>query len=272
MEMPNRFEQKRVFVTGAGAGIGFEIARQFAEHGAIVGLNSLSNEETNAAAQKIRSSHPDSNVHGFPCDVADVTAIQANIDQFANENDGIDVFVANAGITVFAPFLDIQPSEFERLVNVNLNGTFFSAQSAARQMRKHRLPGRIILMSSVCGIRSHLNTSAYGASKAAIRHLAISLAEELGPYGITVNCIAPGATVTERTATDNQYVEGWANVAPTKTVGSVEDVAHATMFLADERSAHISGEVLMVDGGWTTTSPLPNHLKDQLKKEPTQKE
>lgn len=270
--MTNRFLDKRVFVTGAGTGIGFEIARQFAEEGSVVGLNSRSTENSQTAVERITSSVSGSRVFAYPCDIADIAAIQSHVDSFAENHDGLDVFIANAGITAFAPFLEIQPEEFENLLAVNLQGTFFSVQAAARQMSKRNTGGRIVLMSSVCGIQSHLNTSAYGATKAAIRHLAISLAEELGPHGITVNCVAPGATVNERTAADAEYVDGWSSVTPTKTVGTVADVAYSTLFLADERASHISGEVLMVDGGWTTTSPLPAHLKEQLRKEELERE
>ena len=138
-------------------------------------------------------------------------------------------------------------------------------QAAAKEMIKCGARGRIILMSSVCGFKSHLHSSAYAMTKAAIRQLAKALAEELGPYGITVNVVAPGATLTERTVEDPDYAEGWSEVALSKTVGTPKDIAYTTLFLADERAAHITAEVIMVDGGWTATSPLPQHIKDQLK-------
>ena len=99
-------------------------------------------------------------------------------------------------------------------------------------------------------------------TKAAIRMLAKNLAEELGPYGITVNVVAPGATLSERTTQDKTYADEWAQVAPNKKVGTCEDIAHTVLFLADDRAKYISGEVIMIDGGWTTTSPLPAHLAE----------
>ena len=263
--MAKRFENKRVFVTAASVGIGFEICRQFIDEGAVIGLNARRGETTQAAVDKLQSDYPNSKVTAFPCDIADVEAIQASIRRFAEDNDGIDVFVANAGITVFAPFLDVQLDEFDHLMNVNMRGTYFSVQEAARQMIQRRIKGRIVLMSSVCGFQAHANTSSYGMTKAGIRQLAISLADELGPHGITVNVVAPGATLNERTSEDVEYAEGWGSVVPTGRVGRVEDVAYATLFLADDRASHITGEVIMVDGGWATTSPLPAYLQKELK-------
>ncbi len=110
--MARRFEKKRVFVTAASVGIGFEICRQFVEEGAVVGVNARRAETTQAAVDQLQSDYPDSKITAFPCDIADVEAIQASIRRFAEENEGIDVFVANAGITVFAPFLDVRPDIF----------------------------------------------------------------------------------------------------------------------------------------------------------------
>jgi NAD(P)-dependent dehydrogenase (short-subunit alcohol dehydrogenase family) len=264
--MNRRFERKKVFVTAASVGIGFEICRQFAEQGAVIGLNALRTETTHAAVDKLKSQFPGCQVTGFPCDIADVEAIQDAICRFADDNDGLDVLVANAGITVFAPFLDVRPDEFDHLMNVNMRGTYFSVQEAVRQMVRWGVRGRIVLMSSVCGFQAHANTSSYGMTKAGIRQLAISLADELGRHGITVNVVAPGATLNERTSEDAQYADGWASVSPTGRVGRVEDVAYATLFLADDRASHITGEVLIVDGGWSVTSQLPPYLEKELKR------
>ncbi len=263
--MAKCFENKKVFVTAASVGIGFEICRQFAEQGAVIGLNARRSETTQAAVDRLKSQFPRCHVTPFPCDIADVETIQGSIRRFAEDNDGIDVFVANAGITVFAPFLDVQPDEFDHLMNVNMRGTYFSVQEAARQMVQRGIRGRIVLMSSVCGFQAHANTSSYGMTKAGIRQLAISLADELGSHGITVNVVAPGATLNERTSEDTQYADGWAGVSPTGRVGKVEDVAYATLFLADDRASQITGEVLIIDGGWSVTSQLPEYLEKELK-------
>jgi 3-oxoacyl-[acyl-carrier protein] reductase len=144
------------------------------------------------------------------------------------------------------------------MVNVNLRGSFFLAQAAALKMIAAGKPGRIILMSSVVGLRAFPNFSIYSMTKAAIQMLAKSLALELGPYGITVNAISPGATLTERTQReDPQYAENWASVTITQRAGTVDDIVNAVLFLASSQSSQITGHNLVVDGGWTLRSPLP---------------
>ncbi len=263
--MSVRFENKKVFVTGAACGIGYEICRQFALEGARVGLNARRQETSETSSKKINEELSNSLVSPYPADLSNVAAIQKSVNDFAEENGGIDIFVANAGITVFERFENILAEDFSHLMDVNMRGTYFSVQAAAKQMIKNGTKGRIILMSSVCGVQAHRNTSAYGMTKAAIIQLARSLSEELGDYGITVNVVAPGATQSERTLEDPNYTSGWKSVSPSRTVGTPADIAHTTLFLADEKSAHITGETIMVDGGWTATSPLPQHLEKELK-------
>ena len=262
--MNKRFNGKRVFVTGAGCGIGYEICRQFAQQGAFVGLNSRRRENAEKATAELNRELETLKVMPYAGDISDTMGIQSSIADFASTYDGLDVYVANAGITVFDSFLDVSVEQFDHLMAVNMRGTYFSVQQAAREMISRGIQGRIILMSSVCGVQAHRKLSAYAMTKAAIRMLAKSLSQELGEYGITVNVVAPGATLNERTTEDELYADGWRSVAPGGTVGQVEDVAHTTLFLADERSRHITGEVIMVDGGWTVSSPLPDHLEKEL--------
>jgi len=125
-------------------------------------------------------------------------------------------------------------------------------------------------MSSVTGIQAHLNLGCYGITKAGIRMMAKTIALEVGRYGITVNAISPGATLTERTLHDDpDYESNWASVTPTGRVGYVEDVVAAALYLASPEARHVTGQTLVVDGGWTLQSPLPpehpvniHHRKD----------
>ena len=112
-------------------------------------------------------------------------------------------------------------------------------------------------MSSVTGHQYHPDLAAYGMSKAAIRMLAKSLGVELAPHGITVNGISPGATATERTLSDPTYDETWSKLNPTGRPGTVQDVAHAALFLLSPHAGQITGQTLIVDGGWTAVSPPP---------------
>jgi 3-oxoacyl-[acyl-carrier protein] reductase len=145
-----------------------------------------------------------------------------------------------------------------------MRGSYFTAQAGALSMIEHKHAGRIILMSSVTGVQAHINLSAYGMTKAALRLMAKTLALELGSYQITVNAIGAGATITERTlADDPNYEKNWNSVAPNGRTGYVDDIANTVLFLASAEARHITGDTIMVDGGWTIYSPVPsNHPTD----------
>jgi len=254
----NRFEAKSIFVTGAGQGIGYGLCRAFAQEGGQVALNDYSPTLADSAAKQINQEIGADRVSAFPGDVADVDAIFAMINAFADQHGGLDVVVANAGITRYVPFLEGTPDVFDRLTGVNLRGTYFTAQAAAKRMIAAGKPGRILLTSSVVGLRAFPNFSIYSMTKAAIQMLAKSLALELGAYGITVNAIVPGATLTERVVREDPHFESnWAEVTVTGRVGYVEDVVAAALFLASPEAQQITGQNMVVDGGWTIRSPLP---------------
>jgi 3-oxoacyl-[acyl-carrier protein] reductase len=253
-----KFTDKGVIVTGAGTGIGYEICREFAAEGATVALNDIDEALARTAAAKINDELGRQAVYSYGFDVANVEAIRSAFADFVGKTGRVDVAVANAGLTNFGEFLTYTPEAFDRLTGVNLRGSFFTAQAAAHIMIEKQIPGRILLMSSISGARYFLNLAAYGVTKAGIRHMARTLAAELGPYGITVNAISPGLTITERTLQDDPQAEAnWATVTPTRRTGHVEDIAAAALFLASPEARHITGETLGVDGGWTLASPLP---------------
>ena len=142
-------------------------------------------------------------------------------------------------------------------MQVNLTGSFFLAQSAARQMKAQKTGGSILFMSSVTGHQAHKNLTAYGMSKAALEMLAKTLVLELSPFNITVNAIAPGATVTERTKNDPGYEETWSRITPLGKPASTKDIANAALFIVSPSASHITGQSLIIDGGWTSVSPSP---------------
>jgi 3-oxoacyl-[acyl-carrier protein] reductase len=178
--------------------------------------------------------------------------------RFVDSAGRLDIAVANAGITNYGEFLTTTPEAFDRLTSVNLRGSFFTAQTVARIMINAHIPGRIILMSSVTGIQAYLNLGDYGITKAGIRMMAKIIALEVARYGITANAISPGATLTERTLQDDpEYERNWASVTPTGRVGYVEDIVAAALYLASPEARQVTGQTLVVDGGWTLQSPLP---------------
>lgn len=254
----SRFRDRSVVVTGAGVGIGYEICRQFAREGAAVALNDLDEDLAHRAAAAINQEVERQAVYGYGCDVADLQQLQALFTDFAARTGRLDVAVANAGLTNFGEFLTYTPAAFDRLMAVNLRGSYFTAQYAARIMIERRIPGRILLMSSITGGQSFVNLGAYGVTKAGIRQMAKVLTTDLGRYGITVNALSPGLTITERTLRDDPNADAnWAEVTPTGRTAYPEDIAAAALFLASPEARQISGQTIEVDGGWTTISPLP---------------
>jgi len=254
----NHFSGKAVLVTGAGSGIGYALCEAFARAGASVALNDINPELCHTAAQYINTATTTQNVHPYACDVADVAAIRALCQSFVAATGRLDIVIANAGVTDYGAFLTTTPEAFDRLTSVNLRGSFFTAQAAASSMIEKHIEGRIILLSSVTGVQALWNLGTYGITKAGIRMMAKTIALEVAAYGITVNAISPGATLTERTLHDDpDYAQHWAAVTPTRQVGQVEDIVAAAMYLASPQARHVTGQTLVVDGGWTLQSPLP---------------
>jgi 3-oxoacyl-[acyl-carrier protein] reductase len=147
---------------------------------------------------------------------------------------------------------------WDDVVDLNLKGSYFGAQAAARRMVTQGDGGRIVLSSSVTGIVAAANLSAYSVTKAGLSHMARVLGLELGPHGITVNAIAIGATVNARNLGDDpQYAEHWATVVPAGRVGRPEDVASALLYLVSPDAAMVNGHTLTVDGGWAAAGDMP---------------
>jgi 3-oxoacyl-[acyl-carrier protein] reductase len=243
-----------VLVTGAGVGIGRALCEAFAAAGDTVVVNDLDPDAAGSVAAALGAP-----AEAVPADVADVPAVRDLVAGIVARHGRLDVVVANAGITEFGSFLDYEPAAFERVTAVNLRGSFFTAQAAARAMVHGGHAGRIVLVSSVNGVVAMNGLSAYGATKAALLQLARALALELGPHGITVNAVAPGATVTERTVLERPaYERDWAAVTPARRTASVDDVAAAVLFLAGDGAAHVNGQTLVVDGGWTVAGHAPD--------------
>lgn len=246
------FTDKVVIVTGAGQGIGFEIAKQLCDAGAKVLLNDIDEHLAKDAANKIGS-----NCVAAAGDSGNIAFINQIVDAAVSKFGKLDIVIANAGITLFGEFLDYPPDSFYQVMNVNLGGSFFLAQAAAKQMIAQQSGGSILFTSSVTGHQAHKKLAAYSMTKAALEMLAKNLVIELSQYGINVNTIAPGATLTERTLDDPDYESVWSRLTPLGKPATTSDIANAALFLVSDKAKHITGQSLIIDGGWTSVSPSP---------------
>lgn len=251
-----KFTGKVAIVTGAGQGIGLEICRQLVQEGAQVILNDVDAALAEQAAADIKR-QLGREVIPLAGDSGDVAFIPRLVETAVSRFGSLDIVIANAGITLFGDFFTYTPEAFARVMQVNLGGTFFLAQAAANQMKQQAAGGSLLFTSSVTGHQAHKNLAAYGMSKAALEMLAKNLVIELSPHHINVNTIAPGATLTERTLGDPGYETTWARLTPMGRAASVADIAHAALFLVSDQARHITGQSLIVDGGWTSISPSP---------------
>lgn len=251
----NNFTGQVAIVTGAGQGIGFEIAQQIAQQGAAVLINDVSPELAAKAADAINKLG--GNCIALAGDAADINFIQQMVDTAVQRFGKLTIAIANAGITLFGDFLEYPVQSLQSVMNLNLQGSFFLAQRAAKQIIQQKSGGSILFMSSVTGHQAHKDLAAYGMTKAGLEMLAKSLVVELSPYQITVNTVAPGATLTERTLEDASYQDTWSRITPMGRPATVQDVAAAVLFLVSPQANHITGQNIVVDGGWTAVSTSP---------------
>ncbi|MCF8301143.1 MAG: SDR family oxidoreductase [Haliscomenobacter sp.] len=253
--MTNNFQGKVAFITGAGQGIGLQIAKQLVQEGAVVYLNDRDESLAQRASENLQAEGG----HCIPLsgDVSEVERITSFIQQIKKEHGRLDIAIANAGITLFGDFLTYSEADFNQVLAVNLRGTFFLAQQATLVMKEQSTGGTLLFLSSVTAHQAHKNLGAYGMTKAAIELLARNLVAEISTYNINVNCLAPGATLTERTLLDEDYLETWSRITPMGKPASVEDIANAALFLVSDKAKHLTGQTLVVDGGWTVVSPSP---------------
>ena len=244
-----RLKGKGAIVTGSGRGIGRQIALTFAREGAAVLISDI--DEANA--QRVAAEIEAAGGRALPmrADVSSPEDAQRMVDTAVNQFGRLDILVNNAGISVINRFVDTTLEDWERILKVNLTGTFLCGQAAARVMVQQQ-SGRIINIASLSGQRGGTGRAAYGSSKAGAELLMKVMAVELGELGINVNAIAPGPIDTEmcRIGHSQATREAYHNLVPQRRYGTEQEIADAAVFLASDEARYVNGHTLNVDGGF----------------------
>jgi NAD(P)-dependent dehydrogenase (short-subunit alcohol dehydrogenase family) len=250
-----RLSGKTAIVTGARRGMGRAISLALAREGANVVVSDISQEDCQRVVDEIeRLGRKGLAVR---CDVSSGSDVEAMVRKTVAEFGGVDILVNNAGIISYKPFLELTEEDWDKTLNVNLKGQFLCARAAAKEMVKNKR-GRIINIASIssggCGIAFPL-IAHYTASKGGVVALTEALALELTSQGINVNAICPGAIDTDmaKGAKESGQLEQVLARVPKGRLGKPEEIANLVVFLASEESEYISGDAIVIDGGWLTT-------------------
>ena len=242
-----RFKDEVVMVTGSSRGIGKEIARAFAEEGAIVMIIDVNAE----LAEEVKNEFTGRGLkaENFCCDVTNLQNVQEIVTKILDKYKRVDILVNNAGITKDNLLLRMSENDWDAVVNVNLRGPFVCTKAVTKAMMKAR-KGRIINIASIIGIRGNAGQANYAATKAGVIGFTKSIARELASRGITANAIAPGYIQTAMTAQLNDNIrEELLKQIPLGVLGTAKDVAGACLFLASNEASYITGQTIVVDGG-----------------------
>ncbi|HDH57858.1 MAG TPA: glucose 1-dehydrogenase [Bacteroidetes bacterium] len=241
-----RLKDKIAWITGAGSGIGAVTAKRFAAEGAKLALTDVNQESLDKVASEIGG-----DVLTTIADVSNRDQVQANAKNIVEKFGQLDILIANAGLTRDGLSLKMSEANWDLVLDVNLKGTFFCCQAAMRHMMS-RKSGRIVTTASVASLGNPGQVN-YSAAKAGIIGLTKTLALELAHFGITVNCVARGATDTPMLqALKDEVREGMLKMIPLKRFASPDDIAAAHLFFCSDDAAYVTGQVLFVDGGIST--------------------
>ncbi|MCX6736068.1 MAG: SDR family NAD(P)-dependent oxidoreductase [Candidatus Parcubacteria bacterium] len=241
-------KDKVAIVTGGRQGIGLGIALALAKEGCNVVVSDIDQNDCDVVAEKLKSEGV--KAIGIKCDVSKKEEVDALIAGTMKEFGKLDILVNNAGIYPFVPFEKMTESDWDKVMNVNLKSIFLTSQASAKVMQSG---GKIVNISSIASVVGFEGLVHYCASKGGINGMVRALALELAPRKINVNAVAPGAIETPGASgamaeeTKQQMIAG----IPAKRYGQPEDIANAVVFLASDKADYITGQVLVVDGGWT---------------------
>jgi 2-hydroxycyclohexanecarboxyl-CoA dehydrogenase len=249
------FVDTTAVVTGGAQGLGLAVAEALAARGTKVAIFDLATDQIAAEVARLRATG--GTVNGYAVDVSDRGQVEAAVEQVRTELGPVLILINNAGIVQFDKFAEITDEQWDRVMAVNLRGPFICTQAVLPDMLAVKW-GRIVNMSSSSAQGGQACMAAYVSSKAGVIGLTKSLALELGPKGITVNTIPPGMVVTpmlEKAIADGQFgapLEHFAEITPVRRAGRPEDIANAAIFLCQDESSYITGQVIGVNGGRRT--------------------
>jgi NAD(P)-dependent dehydrogenase (short-subunit alcohol dehydrogenase family) len=248
---------KVAVVTGAGRGIGKTIARVLAQQGMRVGVNDADPGLAHETAQEFR--HQGLQALALPADVSTKDQVQAMLRQAEAELGPVWLLVNNAGVFQAAPTLEVDEEDWDRVFSVDAKGVFLCSQAAIQGMISRRA-GRIVNIASIAGMIVRTGQIAYCSAKAAVIHFTRCLAVEMAPYGITVNCLCPGMTWTSMLSVSARErgldLDAMVELIPAGRMAQEQDHAHLVSYFASEEAAHVTGQVVAVDGGQSLYHPL----------------
>lgn len=242
----DRLKNRVAIITGAAAGIGFATAKKFLEEGATVAICDVSEDAITKAADELSQY---GRVIGYKVDITDREAVSAMAEKVKAEFGKIDILINNAGIVMDAQFYKMTDIQFEKVIEVNLIGTYNCCKAVVPAMMEQKY-GRIVSMASVSAFNGAFGQSNYAASKAAIMGMTRSMGRELGKYGITVNAVAPGSVMTAMFAgIPEELKEKKLKEIPVRRFGDPSEIANVCAFLASDEASYVNGTTLVVDGG-----------------------
>jgi glucose 1-dehydrogenase len=248
-----QLQGKAALVTGGSSGIGRAIAEAFGREGADVAVH-YHREQADAQQVVQDLTKLGRRAVALQADAEAVADMQALVEQTVKAFGSLNILVCSAGLEIQEPFLQVSEQHYDLVLNVNLKGTYFAAQAAARQMVQQGGGGRLINISSIHEDVAFLNYSTYCLSKGGLRMFARTACQELAPHGITVNNIAPGAVATPinlRTEQDPQKMADLKAMIPLGRLATPEEIAAVAVFLASDASSYVTGCTYYVDGGMT---------------------
>ena len=231
---------KKVIVTGAGQGIGLEVVIQLCKEGYFVIWNEIDLSVFKSASQQLEE-HSLTNHLGILGDSSSELFLSDLAKTINNTPGNLYGCICNSGITTFGNFLEYPRESMDLL-------------------KESKSKGSIVVTSSVTGHQAHPDLVAYGMTKGALIQLVRNLVVELSPIGIRINAVSPGATLTERTALIDDFEDQWTKITPMGSIADVSDISNAILFMLSEKSRQITGQTLIVDGGWTSYSPPPGSV------------